>query len=534
MDTPTTKVFVFYSRKDRAFVRRLVEGLETEDDIEVFRDTEDILPTEEWIQWLEELIGEADTIAFVLSPNSAKSDVCRWEVDHAESLNKRIATICCNLHWNTSPVKCQLNRMKNKSPYLVRLFSIMLVVLLAVCITAKESRSEEDEETDTRDVLVSHMCRQLKEQADKWNIPPAYFAKLIWKESWFDSNAISPKGAEGIAQFMPGTARRRGLEDPFDPDSAIAASAKYLSELRDEFGNLGLAAAAYNAGENRVYRWRAGRSGLPRETQDYVYSITGYKAREWKREALSEARFVLDEVLSFEDACNQLAVIRAPLQRYFANTYYNRGLALSQKKEYRKAVARYTVAVRLKRIFPHAYNNRGLVYRKMGDYENAIANYDAAIKQRPSYAVAYNNRGYAKRKLGRLKQAIEDYDKAIKLKSGYIAAFFNRGFAKAKLGRLKEAIIDYGKAIRLKPDHVLALYNRALAHLESGSAKLARADFSKAIVVNPGFAKAYYRRAILLNGLGKTKLALKDYKKSVALNAAFGRTRYKKRFQAAR
>ncbi len=77
MDTPTTKVFVFYSRKDRAFVRRLVEGLEAEDDIEVFRDTEDILPTEEWKQRLEELIGEADTIAFVLSPNSAKSDVCR-------------------------------------------------------------------------------------------------------------------------------------------------------------------------------------------------------------------------------------------------------------------------------------------------------------------------------------------------------------------------------------------------------------------------------------------------------------------------
>ena len=69
MDTPTTKVFVSYSRKDRLFVRRLVEGLEAEDEIEVFRDTADILPTEEWKQRLEELLGLSDFIVVSIELN---------------------------------------------------------------------------------------------------------------------------------------------------------------------------------------------------------------------------------------------------------------------------------------------------------------------------------------------------------------------------------------------------------------------------------------------------------------------------------
>lgn len=88
-----TKVFVSYSRKDRRVVTRLVDALVEAPDVEVFRDTDDILPTEEWKGRLEQLIAEADTIVFVLSPHSAVSEVCRWEVDYAESLNKRVAPI---------------------------------------------------------------------------------------------------------------------------------------------------------------------------------------------------------------------------------------------------------------------------------------------------------------------------------------------------------------------------------------------------------------------------------------------------------
>ena len=108
------------------------------------------------------------------------------------------------------------------------------------------------------------------------------FVRLIWRESRFNPSAVSPKGAQGIAQFMPGTAIDRGLDNPFEPKSAIMHSASLLADLLREFGNFGLAAAAYNAGEERVRGWLAGNSGLPWETEAYVQFVTGRAAAEWK------------------------------------------------------------------------------------------------------------------------------------------------------------------------------------------------------------------------------------------------------------
>lgn len=112
-------------------------------------------------------------------------------------------------------------------------------------------------------------------------LPVTFFTRLIWRESSFRTDAVSSKGAQGLAQFMPGTAAERGLADPFDPETSLPASAALLDELRRRFGNLGLAAAAYNAGPGRVERWIAGRSELPLETQDYLLFITGRSAEDW-------------------------------------------------------------------------------------------------------------------------------------------------------------------------------------------------------------------------------------------------------------
>jgi hypothetical protein len=117
--------------------------------------------------------------------------------------------------------------------------------------------------------------------AEANNLPVSFFTRLIRQESGFDPRIVSSAGAQGIAQFMPETASLRGLPDPFEPVGALAASAKYLAELVGQFGNLGLAAAAYNAGPKRVQDWMAKRSGLPSETRHYVYSITGLAAQAW-------------------------------------------------------------------------------------------------------------------------------------------------------------------------------------------------------------------------------------------------------------
>jgi Transglycosylase SLT domain len=113
------------------------------------------------------------------------------------------------------------------------------------------------------------------------SLPVEYFLRLITQESGFNPNSVSPAGAQGIAQFMPATASDRGLKDPFDPTEALPKSAELLNELREHFGNLGLAAAAYNAGPERVRRWLAGEARLPQETLNYVRIVTGREAADW-------------------------------------------------------------------------------------------------------------------------------------------------------------------------------------------------------------------------------------------------------------
>ena len=143
--------------------------------------------------------------------------------------------------------------------------------------TAEPDRAQSSASTNTFDSV-----RQTLQSAAQLNdLPLEFLTRLIWQESRFDAHAISPAGARGIAQFMPGTAVWIGLANPFDAADAITKSAELLRSLTSQFGNLGLAAAAYNAGPKRVADWLAGRRGLPRETQAYVLIVTGHAPQEW-------------------------------------------------------------------------------------------------------------------------------------------------------------------------------------------------------------------------------------------------------------
>jgi len=129
------------------------------------------------------------------------------------------------------------------------------------------------------------LCRMIEGAAATHHIPVDFFTRLIWQESSFRPGVVSGAGGQGVAQFMPGTAAERRLGDPFDPEQAIPKSAELLDDLRTRFGNLGLAAAAYNGGPARVEAWLAGRGGLPGETRSYVEIITGRSADDWANEA---------------------------------------------------------------------------------------------------------------------------------------------------------------------------------------------------------------------------------------------------------
>ena len=132
------------------------------------------------------------------------------------------------------------------------------------------------------------ICLMLESAAVSNGLPVAFLTRVIWRESNFRAGAVGPRTrsgarAQGIAQFMPATAAERSLADPFDPVQALPKAAAFLRELRDRFGNLGLAAAAYKAGPQRVRRWLAGSATLPGESQRYVLAVTGQSAEEWAK-----------------------------------------------------------------------------------------------------------------------------------------------------------------------------------------------------------------------------------------------------------
>jgi len=137
-------------------------------------------------------------------------------------------------------------------------------------------------------LTTESLCLLFESASAANGLPLDFFVRLIWRESRFKPDAVGPltrsgERASGIAQFMPGTAAERGLTDPRDPIAALPKSAEFLRDLRAEFGNLGLAAAAYDAGPRRVRDWLNGRGGMPAETRAYVAAITGRPVEDWKR-----------------------------------------------------------------------------------------------------------------------------------------------------------------------------------------------------------------------------------------------------------
>jgi Transglycosylase SLT domain/SPOR domain len=158
----------------------------------------------------------------------------------------------------------------------------MLLPSPELCADAVGSTSTE--------TVADTTCQMIESAARSSDLPVDLFTRLFWVESRFRTNVTSPKGAQGIAQFMPDTAVKRGLTNPFDPEEAIPAAAKLLADMKQAFGNIGLATAAYNAGSARVVNWLHGGGNLPYETQAYVLTVSGQTVEAWATAGLDAAR----------------------------------------------------------------------------------------------------------------------------------------------------------------------------------------------------------------------------------------------------
>lgn len=163
----------------------------------------------------------------------------------------------------------------------------MLVAFALVLLGLVVGRADAAAASETVNQAI---CRTIEQSARRYRIPARFLTRLIWNESSFRSAVVSRAGAQGIAQFMPQTAAERGLDDPFDPQQAIPKSAQLLESLSKKFGNLGLAAAAYNAGPARVASWLEKTAPLPSETQRYVLRVTGRSAEAWASDLSREPK----------------------------------------------------------------------------------------------------------------------------------------------------------------------------------------------------------------------------------------------------
>jgi hypothetical protein len=186
-------------------------------------------------------------------------------------------------------------------------FSCLAVLFVAMLIAAGRCAFAGDPEPVASDDVGDALCATITASATANKLPVGFFTRLIWKESSLRIDVTSPAGAQGIAQFMPGTAAARGLANPFDPDAALPEAAKFLAELSTQFGNLGLAAAAYNAGPTRLTRWLAGQGDLPLETRDFVLAITARPVEDWIKPQPVDAT-APDKPASPEETCAQVIV----------------------------------------------------------------------------------------------------------------------------------------------------------------------------------------------------------------------------------
>jgi hypothetical protein len=216
--------------------------------------------------------------------------------------------------------------------------------LLALFYGSSALTGSESAATDKVESIETSVCRLIESSARTQSLPVAFLTRLIWQESSFRPNTISPAGAQGIAQFMPKTADERGLANPFDPEEAIPKSADLLADLKQRFGNLGLAAAAYNAGPARVANWLAGHGNLPAETRDYVLTITRHPAEDWIGAA---AETITDSAISSKLSCLQAtAAIRRSEPRSVAASalFAPWGVQLAGSFSKAAALAAYTRA----------------------------------------------------------------------------------------------------------------------------------------------------------------------------------------------
>jgi hypothetical protein len=208
------------------------------------------------------------------------------------------------------------------------------------------------------------ICRALEQDAAENELPVQFFARVIWQENRFKV----PKGAQGVAQFI----------------EALKNSARYLRDLKARFGNIGLAAAAYNAGPERVAAWFSKHQPLPDETRSYVAIITGWTVDEW---ASANPPKTSETTIPQGVPCTRLANLTKEQARRMAAYVPRWGMQITANWSESKAWAEYRLIQ--KRFAALLGNREPIVIRSRG--------IGLGIAMRYNIRIADDDRGYLER-----------------------------------------------------------------------------------------------------------------------------------------
>ena len=213
-------------------------------------------------------------------------------------------------------------RCARRHQHIMRYLAIIFLVILATSARAdpRAPKCSTEKWGHAHCIRTEHFvhdtCNAIEVFSKRHGLDTGFFARLIWQESRFDPNALSHANARGIAQFIPSTARLRGLKDPYNPADALEHSAQYLAEMSKKYGNEGMAAIGYNGGERRAEGFLEGK-GLASETVNYVPIITGLTAEQWRDAPPTNHDFSLAPDKNFQQACTEMARKRrlTPMKR---------------------------------------------------------------------------------------------------------------------------------------------------------------------------------------------------------------------------
>ncbi|OHV84090.1 glycosyl transferase [Ensifer sp. LCM 4579] len=292
-------------------------------------------------------------------------------------------------------------RQSKESKKRFRRFSANLCLVIGVWLTAEATdvaQAGTDAPVDSRKCLYSgvsavnpsiplcisgksfarDVCGIIEHYAEANDLPAPFFARLIWRESLFQPDAISPKGAEGIAQFMPGTAKLRGLSNSFDAIAALEKSAEYLRELKLRYGNLGFAAAAYNAGEAGLERFLEDER-LPYETRDYVLAITAHPVEDWRDNPPKSLDLALDKHKNFLEGCVALASTRRLRDVVVADEAAWAPWGVQLAAHFQKSVAKRLFLNAIKRLPAPISGEKAVLVRERNGSFGARSRYAARI-----------------------------------------------------------------------------------------------------------------------------------------------------------